>query len=184
MNPWLYVHEMLLFMSPTKPLISGYLIYVDIMNSLFIVSHHKIWLGRCSHWMNIFWAHITLQKINEDVLHLGYMYMHAVLIWFFFVRIFLSGTIIYPIHPSYCPERHLFRFNFIKPKIVRSIFGHILYTFYKIWRSSLVKAWYLWSLPSFKCIVLYGIRKVFLSLCYCYCSLSKAASVNLNVSCT
>lgn len=140
MNPWLYVHEMLLFMSPTKPLISGYLIYVDIMNSLFIVSHHIIWLGRCSHWMNIFWAHITLQKINEDVLHLGYMYMHAVLIWFVFVRIFLSGTIIYPIHPSYCPERHLFRFNFIKPKIVRSIFGHIVYTFYIIWRSTLVKA--------------------------------------------
>lgn len=181
---------MLLFMSPTKPLISGYLIYVDIMNSLFIVSHHIIWLGRCSHWMNIFWAHITLSRATystEDqwgCSTLG-LYVHACgLNLVFFVRIFLSSTIIYPIHPSYCPERHLFRFNFLKPKIVRSIFGHILYTFYKIWRSSLVKAWYLWSLPSFKCIVLYGIRKVFLSLCYCYCSLSKAASVNLNVSCT
>lgn len=53
---------MLLFMSSTKPLISGYLIYVDIMNSLFIVSHHIIWLGRCSHWMNFFWAHITLSR--------------------------------------------------------------------------------------------------------------------------
>lgn len=137
---------MLLFMSPTKPLISGYLIYVDIMNSLFIVSHHITWLGRCIHWMNIFWAHITLSRATystEDqwgCSTLG-LYVHARgLNLVFFVRIFLSGTIIYPIHPSYCPERQLFRFNFIKPKIVRSIFGHIVYTFYIIWRSTLVKA--------------------------------------------